>query len=109
MASFAGFAPLTDPRVLVIITIDEPPKVGGRTGGITAAPACSVVMGETLRLLRLPPDCPDDPLPLKAKNLDPEAETQAANEAAVAEGSPNHAPDLPLLTGGGQSSKGANL
>lgn len=96
MASFAGFAPLTDPRVLVIITIDEP-KVGGRTGGITAAPAFSVVMGETLRLLRLPPDCPDDPLLLKAKNLDPEAETQAANEAAAAEGSPNHAPDLPSL------------
>lgn len=108
MASFVGFSPLTDPAVLVAITIDEP-KIGGRTGGLTAAPAFSLVMGETLRLLRLPPDHPEDPLLLKAKGLDPDLEKKAAEEAAAAEGSPNNAPETapetPVIADAGREAR----
>ncbi len=55
IVTFAGFAPLGDPRVVVVITIDEPTR-GGRTAGSVAAPVFARVAAETLRLLRVPAD-----------------------------------------------------
>ena len=49
-----------------MISLDEPHLVG-RTGGVVAAPVFAKVMGETLRLLRVPPDRPDDPALLEVK------------------------------------------
>jgi cell division protein FtsI (penicillin-binding protein 3) len=54
-ALFAGFAPATDPRIAMVILIDEPSQ-GQYYGGLVAAPIFSKVMGGTLRLLNIPPD-----------------------------------------------------
>jgi len=54
-ASFAGFAPVSDPRFVMVVVVDEPSK-GGYYGGLVAAPVFAEVMSETLRLYNVPPD-----------------------------------------------------
>lgn len=57
VASFVGLAPVSDPRIVVAIMIDEPS--GGRHfGGDVAGPVFSQIMGGTLRVLGIPPDAP---------------------------------------------------
>jgi cell division protein FtsI (penicillin-binding protein 3) len=55
IASFAGFAPASNPRLVMIITVDEP-QGGAYFGGQVAAPVFSKVMAGALRLLNIPPD-----------------------------------------------------
>lgn len=52
IASFAGFAPADDPRVVVLIRIDRPQ--GELLGGIVAAPVFSSVVREVLPYLGVP-------------------------------------------------------
>jgi cell division protein FtsI (penicillin-binding protein 3) len=52
---FAGLAPATDPRLAIVVLIDEP-KGKEYYGGDVAAPVFSSVMAGALRLLALPPD-----------------------------------------------------
>jgi cell division protein FtsI (penicillin-binding protein 3) len=54
-AWFVGMAPMTSPRVVVAVMIDQP-SVGGHFGGDVAAPVFSQVVSQTLRLLNVPPD-----------------------------------------------------
>jgi cell division protein FtsI (penicillin-binding protein 3) len=60
IASFAGFAPASDPRLVMIITVDEPTGAA-YFGGQVAAPVFSRVMAGALRLLNIPPDHLDEP------------------------------------------------
>ena len=55
IAVFAGLAPATDPRLVIVVLIDEP---GGEKyyGGDVAAPVFSAVMSGALRYLAVPPD-----------------------------------------------------
>jgi cell division protein FtsI/penicillin-binding protein 2 len=53
VASFAGFAPARDPRLLVVVTIDEPK--GAIYGGEVAAPAFQQIAQFALTYLRIPP------------------------------------------------------
>ena len=53
-AIFAGLAPASDPRLAMVVVVDEPK--GKHYGGIVAAPVFSKVMGQALRLLNIPPD-----------------------------------------------------
>ena len=55
VASFVGFAPVSDPRLVVAVMIDEP---GGAQhyGGDVAGPVFAGVMGGALRTLGVPPD-----------------------------------------------------
>ena len=57
VASFVGFAPASDPRLIVAIMIDEP---GGlqHYGGDVAGPVFASVMSGALRTLGVPPDTP---------------------------------------------------
>jgi cell division protein FtsI (penicillin-binding protein 3) len=55
IASFAGFAPSSDPRVVGIVVINDP-SGGVYYGGSVAGPLFSEVMTGTLRLLNVPPD-----------------------------------------------------
>lgn len=55
VSSFVGFAPVSDPRLIVAVMIDEP-SVGKHYGGEVAAPVFSSVMGSALRALGTPPD-----------------------------------------------------
>jgi cell division protein FtsI (penicillin-binding protein 3) len=95
IASFVGFAPATAPAAVVVISLDEPHLVG-RTGGVVAAPVFARVMGETLRLLRVPPDRPDDPKLLEVKQkLAEEAEELLAENAPTEEPEEEQEPPLP--------------
>ncbi|CAM4290832.1 penicillin-binding protein 2 [Kerstersia similis] len=58
-SSFVGFAPASDPRLVVAVSIDEP-GAGAYYGGRVAAPVFSTIMGHCLRLLGVRPDAPLD-------------------------------------------------
>jgi len=64
VASFVGFAPATNPRLIVAVMIDEPS--GNYYGGGVAAPVFSRVMGAALRMLGVPSDAPQDNVVLPA-------------------------------------------
>jgi cell division protein FtsI (penicillin-binding protein 3) len=57
VASFVGFAPVSNPRVVVAVMIDEP-STGTYYGGAVAGPLFSKVTSHTLRTLRVSPDAP---------------------------------------------------
>jgi cell division protein FtsI (penicillin-binding protein 3) len=54
-AVFAGLAPASDPRLVIVVMIDEP-SAGQYYGGLVSAPVFSKVMGGALRLLGVTPD-----------------------------------------------------
>ena len=54
-AWFVGLAPMSNPRVVVAVMVDQPSQ-GGHFGGDVAAPVFSQVVQQTLRLLNVPPD-----------------------------------------------------
>lgn len=61
VASFVGIAPISDPRLIVAVMIDEPSN-GKHYGGDVAAPIFAQVTGGALRTLGVPPDAPLKPL-----------------------------------------------
>jgi cell division protein FtsI (penicillin-binding protein 3) len=52
---FAGIAPISDPRIVMVVMVDNP-KGQEYYGGAVAAPVFSRVMGGVLRLMNIPPD-----------------------------------------------------
>ncbi len=54
LASFVGIGPISDPRLVVGVVVDEP--VGAHYGGDVAGPVFSEVMGGALRTLGVPQD-----------------------------------------------------
>jgi len=56
VASFVGFVPATAPRVVVLVTVDEPK--GAIWGGVVAAPAFQQIARFDLQYLEAPPDAP---------------------------------------------------
>jgi cell division protein FtsI (penicillin-binding protein 3) len=52
VASFAGYAPVEDPAVAVVVMLDDPRPIWG---GATAAPTFSDIADFTLRKLGVPP------------------------------------------------------
>lgn len=69
---FAGFAPSSNPRIAMMVVIDEPSK-GGYYGGLVSAPVFSKVMAGSLRLMNITPD-----------NLPPPVEPAAAQPQTAA-------------------------
>ena len=61
VASFVGFAPASDPRLIIAVMIDEP-STGVYYGGEVAAPVFSQVMAGALRTLGVAQDAPLRPL-----------------------------------------------
>ncbi|ANF82706.1 peptide ABC transporter permease [Acinetobacter sp. NCu2D-2] len=55
-ALFAGIAPVSDPRIAMIVVVENP--TGAYYGGLVAAPVFARVMQESLRLLNVPLDKP---------------------------------------------------
>jgi cell division protein FtsI (penicillin-binding protein 3) len=64
-ASFVGFAPVSQPRLVVAVMIDEPSN-GKHFGGDVAAPVFSRVMEGALRMAGVAPDAPMKPIQLPA-------------------------------------------
>jgi cell division protein FtsI (penicillin-binding protein 3) len=54
-AVFAGFAPATDPRLVIVVMIDEP-QGDAYHGGDIAAPVFANIVSGALRVLAVPPD-----------------------------------------------------
>jgi len=61
VAVFVGFAPVSDPRLVVAVMIDEP-SAGKYYGGEVAAPVFAQVMAGSLRTLGVAPDAPLKPV-----------------------------------------------
>ena len=57
LATFAGIAPVSDPRLVAVVIIDSP-RGQEYFGGEVAAPVFSRVVGHALRILDVPPDDP---------------------------------------------------
>lgn len=55
VGDFVGFAPVSNPRVIVAVMIDEPSS-GGYYGGTVAAPVFAAITANVLRSLNVPPD-----------------------------------------------------
>ena len=55
IASFVGIAPVSKPRFIVVVVIQEPTRNGYYAAAV-AAPLFAKVMGATLRMLDIPPD-----------------------------------------------------
>lgn len=65
---FAGMAPARNPKLVLVVMIDEP-RSGDYYGGLVAAPAFSRIMSGALRLLNIAPD-DVEPLPVMAASQD---------------------------------------
>jgi cell division protein FtsI (penicillin-binding protein 3) len=52
---FVGLAPISDPRLIVAVMVDEPNN-GKYYGGLVAAPVFSQLVQQSLRLMGVPPD-----------------------------------------------------
>jgi cell division protein FtsI (penicillin-binding protein 3) len=74
VSSFVGFAPASNPRLIIAVMIDEP-SGGQYYGGTVAAPVFSSVMGAALRLLGVPTDAPNNQLLLPPEGGDVREET----------------------------------
>jgi cell division protein FtsI (penicillin-binding protein 3) len=66
-ASFMGFAPVNDPAVVVVVTVNGTTGQAGY-GGPVSGPPFREVAAAALRLLDVPKDLPDEPLPEVADN-----------------------------------------
>src|SRR5207237_1934703 len=62
IASFAGFAPVDNPEIACVVSIDDP--VGAHLGGAVAAPVFARVVSDALHVLGVPPE--NDPQSLIA-------------------------------------------
>ena len=76
VSSFVGFGPVSDPRFIVAVMLDEPEGVHN-FGGDVGAPVFASVMGAALRLMSIPPDSPE--------TLNVKAQEPGAVEARVAQ------------------------
>jgi cell division protein FtsI (penicillin-binding protein 3) len=57
VSSFVGFGPVSDPRFIVAVMLDEP-SGAKYYGGDVSAPVFSSVMGSALRMMSVAPDAP---------------------------------------------------
>lgn len=64
VASFAGFAPVENPEVACVVSLDEPK--GAHLGGTVSAPVFARVVADALRILGVQPE--DDPQSLLASD-----------------------------------------
>ncbi len=55
MSVFAGFAPVSDPEIVLVVTVDDPRGID-YYGGLVAAPVFSKVVEGALRFRDVPPD-----------------------------------------------------
>ncbi len=60
IGSFCGFAPVEDPRLVCLVTVDEPRKGRGYYGGTVACPAVREMLRKGLTVLNVPPRSADE-------------------------------------------------
>jgi cell division protein FtsI (penicillin-binding protein 3) len=78
IASFTGFAPINDPAVTILVSLDSP--VGLHEGGQVAAPVFKRIAEQILPYLDVPRDVPLSPKLLQASYKHPERDESATLE-----------------------------
>ncbi|HXT23610.1 MAG TPA: penicillin-binding protein [Candidatus Eisenbacteria bacterium] len=78
IASFSGFAPINDPAVTILVSLDSP--VGQHEGGQVAAPVFKRIAEQVLPYLDVPRDVPVSPKLLQTAYKRNEAEDDASLE-----------------------------
>src|SRR5262245_11038078 len=78
VASFAGFAPASNPAISIIVMVDEP--VGAHHGGDVAAPVFKRVAEQVLRYMTVPPDVPSYAPQYVVKQPKPESKPKREQE-----------------------------
>jgi cell division protein FtsI (penicillin-binding protein 3) len=54
IAAFAGFVPARDPKIAILVVVDEPKRQ--HYGGVVAAPVFRRIAREALQHLKIPPE-----------------------------------------------------
>lgn len=57
-SSFAGFFPVDEPQLCLVVVFDQPPGARAYYGGVVAAPAFRAIASQAAAYLGLPPDLP---------------------------------------------------
>jgi len=76
IASFSGFAPINDPAVTILVSLDSP--VGAHEGGQVAAPVFKRIAEQVLPYLDVPRDVPLSPKLLQAAYQRSDAEVESS-------------------------------
>lgn len=77
MTSFIGIAPVSQPRLIVAVMIDDPKL--DKSGGKAAAPVFAKIMGAALRILDIAPDkLPNTPIQGSVKKTHSATQTESA-------------------------------
>jgi cell division protein FtsI (penicillin-binding protein 3) len=71
VGSFLCGAPASDPRVLVLVVVDEPTTSGTHYGGTVAAPAAAAILRQTLIHLQIAPDDAHQPMAERDNRREP--------------------------------------
>ena len=82
IGSFAGFAPLSDPRISVVVIIDEP-QGANYSGGVIAAPVAGEIIEKTLTYLGVEPAYEDGEFAVKTAPV-PSVTGMSVEEAKAA-------------------------
>jgi cell division protein FtsI (penicillin-binding protein 3) len=75
VASFVGFAPVSNPAIVIIVVIDEP--AGSHHGGDVAAPVFRAIAEQILPHLNIAPDIEVKTRELIARNVEPAADSSS--------------------------------
>ena len=95
-ASFLGFAPVTNPALIVLVTVHDTSGENGQ-GADAAAPVFQKIMTEALRILDVPKDIPEDEM-LAAKPPAKVKPGEFASDLAIADlGEPSIMDDDPSV------------
>ena len=102
IASFTGFAPINNPAVTILVSLDSP--VGAHEGGQVAAPVFKRIAEQVLAYLDVPRDVPVGPQLIQVAYKD----RNASNLAALSDFTPTDfgaLPDLPPAESSGTNAR----
>jgi len=80
-ASFVGFAPVTNPAVVVVVTVNGTHLFGGTA----SAPAYKAIMEEALRILNVPKDLPETLVADKQSDQSQKTGVEEEDDATIAD------------------------
>ena len=95
IASFTGFAPINDPAVTILVSLDSP--VGLHEGGLVAAPVFKRIAEQVLPYLEVPRDVPLNPRLIKPPTNTRTPRTRASLEDFMAADFSAQPEDVPRM------------